>query len=307
ADGKHLAFLKGAGHRIVYVGDLEANGTRMKRPRRLTLNEDSSFATGWTFDSRAVLFTSDHNGRWEIFKQGLDEESAELLVTDAKNNLDLPRVSPDGSWVLYGAVPIAGNSGTSTPVNLMRAPVKPGGAPQLVLTSQGLTGHNCALAPSTLCVLQEFNPDETRMTFAAFDPVVGRGREITRIANDPNAPYALWGVSSDGSRLAIAKFGESEGHIRILPVGGGSNRDVKVRRWGHFTSLDWARDGKGFYVSSVSRIGATLLHIDLEGNVHVLWVTEGGERGWGVPSPDGKYLAVTHFVFDANVWMIENF
>ena len=307
ADGKHLVFLKQVNHSSVYVGELEENGTRMKGPRRLTLSEDNNSPAGWTFDSRAILFSSDRNGRSEIFKQALDEESAEPMVTDVKNNLYAPRLSPDGSWVLYIAEPkVEGGVGTSTPVNLMRLPVMPGGLPQVVLTSRGYAGHRCARPPATLCVLGEQNADRKQLAFLAFDPVIGRGREIMRIETDPNAEYS-WDVSTDGSRLAVQRNGESEGHIRILPIGAGSSRDVKVKKWGHLTSLDWARDGRGFFASSDSRKGATLLHIDLEGNVHVLWVREGGVGAWGVPSPDGKNLAVSYNVVDINAWVIENF
>ncbi|MGA7414123.1 MAG: protein kinase, partial [Bryobacteraceae bacterium] len=248
ADGRHLAFSKRAVHNIVYVGDLEADGTRLKGSRRLTLTDDNSVASDWTFDSRAVLLTSDRNGRWEIFKQGLEEESAELLATDAKHNLTWPRLSPDGLWVLYSATPRDGNSGDSTPVSLMRVPVIPGAGPQVVLTSLGNPGdQHCAHSPSTLCVLAELSPDGKQLIFVAFDPVIGRGREITRFAPDTKAPEGLWGVSADGSRLAVAKIGESEGHIRILPIGAGSSHTIKVKGWGHLESLDWAADGKGFY------------------------------------------------------------
>jgi hypothetical protein len=28
---------------------------------------------------------------------------------------------------------------------------------------------------------------------------------------------------------------------------------------------------------------------------------------WAVPSPDGKHVAMPHFLENANVWMMENF
>src|SRR5439155_10199324 len=96
ADGKRLAVMKVTGHSSIYVGELEANGTRLKAPHPLTLSEDNHSAAAWTLDGRAIVFASDRNGRWEIFKQRLDEDQPELLASDAESNLFNSHVSPDG-------------------------------------------------------------------------------------------------------------------------------------------------------------------------------------------------------------------
>jgi serine/threonine protein kinase/Tol biopolymer transport system component len=305
-DGRRLAFLKETRHNSIYVSELEANATGLKGPRRLTLSEGNNSLLGWTFDSRAIFFTSDRNGRWEIFKQGLDEESAELLVTDPASDLDEPRLSPDGSWVVYWALPKSQSGfGTSTPLSLMRVPVL-GGPSQVVLTSRINSDHQCARSPATLCVLGERSADRKQLAFVAFDPVGGKGRELMKIDTDPNDDYN-WNLSLDGSRLALVKIGESEGHIQIRSFIGKPVRDVSVKGWGRFNTVDWAGDGKGLFVSTVGVKGPTLLHIDLEGNAHVLWAQKGHTGTWGVPSPDGRFLAVVDQEEDHNAWMIENF
>jgi Tol biopolymer transport system component len=297
--------LKSTGHSSIYVGELEANGTHLKAPRRLTLSDDNNFPAAWTPDSQAILFSSDRNGRWKIFKQA-SEESADPLVTDPGNNLFSPYLSPDGSWVVYLAVPrLQSGVGTSTRVNLMRLPVS-GGSPQLVLTSEGYAGHLCAGRPANTCILGELNSDRKQMVFVGFDPVAGRGRELMKIDTDPNAGYN-WDLSPDGSRLAIAKSGEQEGHIQIRSLTDGSIRDVRVKGWRRFNSLQWARDTKGLYVSTDDVKGPTLLHVDLQGKAHVLWLREGHAETYGVPSPNGRKLAVSDGVADTNAWMIENF
>jgi hypothetical protein len=72
-------------------------------------------------------------------------------------------------------------------------------------------------------------------------------------------------------------------------------------------ALDWAADGKGLLASSLAPQGSTLQYLDLRGNARVLWQ----ERGWtglgGVPSPDGRHLAMVGLTDDRNVWMMENF
>ena len=81
-----------------------------------------------------------------------------------------------------------------------------------------------------------------------------------------------------------------------------------MKGWPNLTGLDWSPDGKGLYCGSVSPQSRTLLHVDLKGNARVLWQykAEGGTI-WGVPSPDGRYLAILGGVTNANVWMLEGF
>jgi Tol biopolymer transport system component len=48
--------------------------------------------------------------------------------------------------------------------------------------------------------------------------------------------------------------------------------------------------------------------VDLEGNAKVLWQHKGGSGDvFGVPSPDGRYLAIRSSVLGGNMWMLENF
>ena len=77
---------------------------------------------------------------------------------------------------------------------------------------------------------------------------------------------------------------------------------------GDVSGLDWAPDGKGFYVGSSTLQARTLLYVDLNGNAWVLWQYKGeGGEIWGVPSPDGRYLAILGEAVNSNVWMLEGF
>ena len=73
------------------------------------------------------------------------------------------------------------------------------------------------------------------------------------------------------------------------------------------TSLDWAIDGRGFYVGSCTPAGA-LLFVDFSGRTDELWksVAVWGLGSRGIPSPDGRYLALLGWTTDNNVWMLEN-
>ena len=121
--GDRLAFLKGPYQANVFVGELEEEGRALKNPRRLTLDDRNNLPTAWMPDSKAVLFHSDRNGKWEIFKQDLDERTAELLITDAQD-CRAARISADGAWIIYFARNRDRMWSWSEPLTLMRAPVE---------------------------------------------------------------------------------------------------------------------------------------------------------------------------------------
>jgi len=304
-DGTRLAITRYGYQTDVYVAELEAEGRALKNPRRLTLEESNDYPGQWMPDSKAVLFQSDRNGTWGIYKQGLDQAAAEPVVTGVEYK-EKPVLSPDGSWILYlsRASPAPAAAG---PVRIMRVPTS-GGPPQLVLEGRGISGLACARSPAALCVFSESSPDRKQLIFSAFDPVHERGRELTRTNISRVGNYS-WDLSRDGLRLAFTQYDEREGRIQILPLAGKEAREVNVKGWNGFVGLSWAADGKGLFVSRNPTSGNMLLYVNLEGRASVLWEQKlpGRWRTWGTPSPDGRYLALVGYNIDSNVWMLENF
>ena len=305
AEGRRLVFCRINAQADVYVGDLEAGQTVLKSPpRRLTLDERNDWPMGWTPDSKTVLFDSDRSGNWRSYKLALDQNSAEPIVASPEVDF-VPQVSPDGAWILYASLVRPQDLDDPSAAAQLRRVAVSGGPSQLVLTAQGFIGHRCARASATLCVVAERAGDQKQLVFTAFDPVKGRGREVTRMATDRRSVY-IWDLSPDGSQIAIVAP-PGENRIRLLPLAGGEPRDLIVKGWHGFRSVDWTPDGKGFYVGSSSLRGATLLYIDLKGDVSPVWEQKGSFRTWGVPSPDGRHLAILGYTVDSNVWMLENF
>jgi Tol biopolymer transport system component len=307
SDGKRLVFQKSSIHVNVHIGELQDRNTKLTPPQKLTLSEGFNFPTAWTSDSKAVIFSSDRNGHYGIYKQELNRDSAETLVTS-----DAPlggRTSPDGKWILYY---IGSNENTNyrhmvyytrrATVRLMRMPVT-GGPPELVLTAR-LNNFWCAPSPSTLCAFAEQTPDRKELVFTAFDPIRGKGHELARFATDPSADYGNWGLSPDGTRIAIIKTGGN--HVYVLPLDGSPVRDLNVSGWSGFNTFDWSV-GNGAFINSASGLGSTLLFVDLNGKAHALWQQKSAPFTWGVPSPDGRYLAIFGQEFNGNMWIIENF
>ena len=305
ADGKRLVFGRVKAQTDVYVGDVGAGGRRLKNaPRRLTLDERNDEPTAWMPDNKSVLFQSDRSSNYDIYTQPLDGDTAEPVVATPQVDI-IPRLSADGAWIVYASLAKPDDFGPGAPSELRRLPVS-GGASKLVLTANGYSGHRCARAPATLCLLGEQTGDQRQLIFTAFDPIKGRGREVMRVATKPGFGYN-WDLSPDGSQLAIS-FPAGENRIRLFALAGGPPHDLVVNGWYGFNSgPDWSADPKGFYVSSLSPRGATLLYIDLNGHANALWEQIGGLRTWALPSPDGRHLAILGYTMDSNIWMLENF
>src|SRR3974390_2228167 len=145
SDGKSMALRQMQQAADVYIADLQAGGKRLS-PRRLTLDDRGDFVFAWTPDSKAVLYLSDRDGPIHLFKQGLDQTQAELLV-GGDESLAIPRISSSGTDVLYLIMPKRGQA--SQNVKIMRVPLS-GGSAQVLLEAPGIWNHQCASAPETL-------------------------------------------------------------------------------------------------------------------------------------------------------------
>src|SRR6266516_552389 len=89
---------------------------------------------------------SDRSGNYYIYRQAIDQDSAEPLVVTPQ--LDNPRLSPDGEWVVFVSFAKPEGVGTSAPSSQVRRVPLSGGPTQFVLTSHGYSDHRCVPAPS---------------------------------------------------------------------------------------------------------------------------------------------------------------
>jgi serine/threonine protein kinase len=303
SDSKQLLIYEWRPRSSVFLADLQAGGTRIITTTRLTMDETWNNPLAWTADSKAILFYSNRTGVGGLFKQSLGQDTAEALITQEKGELLNFRacVSPEGAWVLYRVTPQ--NAGPSVPEKLMRVPTT-GGSPQLVLTANLDGWPRCAKTPATLCVIAERSADRKQLVFTAFDPVRGRRSELANWKTDATGDY-WWDLSPDGSRIAILKI--REGRVQILSLYGRTPLEITAKGWDTLSSVVWTADGKGLFVCSYTQRGPVVLHMDLQGNTQFLWEHPGGLELYGVPSPDGRHLAVRGWIVEGNMWMMENF
>jgi DNA-binding winged helix-turn-helix (wHTH) protein/Tol biopolymer transport system component len=300
SDGKRLVLWRTNSHEQAFISEFDPDTRKWKTPRRLTLDANGNQATAWLADSKTVLFVSNRNGTWTLFKQAIDETTADVLVEG--HSLYLPRLSSDGSQVIYGSQ--ADPSNPAAPISLMRLPVA-GGPPQLIVQDVGLGNYQCASLPSTLCVVDK--PQGNDVSFVSFDPERGIGHELLR----SSGRRRNWTLSPDGRTLADFPDNHS---IRFFSVENGvanENKTVTLNDW-FFRNGDWTADGKGLLIPSTTPAGIpVMLEVNRAGKASVVLegtASSGFEFMFMVQAPDGHYGILGAVVpGDNNAWMVDNF
>jgi Tol biopolymer transport system component len=300
ADGRRMSVLRATPEIDVYVGRLEANGSAMQEPTRLTLDDRSDEPTGWTHDATAVLFSSNRSGTDDVYKQALDSSQAVLLAGGPEHQWSA-RAEPGGDGVFYMAHAI----GQLYPARLMYTSIL-GGPSQEVLSSSTILGFHCSRGG--LCVMQEGVDGKREIAISSFDRVRGRGPELFRRPAVPEVyVWMSMDVSPDAARLAYVEA-ISGSRIRVVSRTGEPERDIVIEGYEQLNAIYWSADGSRLFVGAGTKSGGSaLLSVDLQGRSRTLWEKEGKTLLWGVPSPDGTRLAIFSYAEDSNAWLLENF
>jgi serine/threonine protein kinase len=300
ADGKRLAVGVIQYESDVYVGTFMGSASMLKDVKRLTLDDRFDVQPTWAPDGKDILFTSNRNGTYDVFRQPLGATEAEPVVTGPGDQLD-PHMSPDGAWILYRDVRVADKSGSPT-ARLMRIPAG-GGAAEKVMDLEPTASLRVTRGPAPLYVIEELSHGHA--VFTSIDPIRGRG-EVLANAEIGDGPPA-WDPAPDGSALAAVVQSDSLPRIEVFPLQGGKRETVRLRRPFYLGSLAWTSDGRGWIAVGRSEAdGWRLLHVGRDGSVSLLtppqfWMysAEG--------SPDGHHVAFTNNAGQGNIWMLEDF
>jgi eukaryotic-like serine/threonine-protein kinase len=263
SDGKHLVVSRAKPEADVYVAEFSSAKLQISTPRRLTLDDADDYPFDWTADSKAILFTSNRTGTSNIFSQRIDQVSAETVVS-GPGEKSVSRLSPDGTEVLYLIQSHPGD--LAAIVRMMRAPIN-GGPPQQVLELPYLTNFQCSRSPATICLVAQTEPDQ--FLVLRFDPKTGSTQPFAKFEA---SPVWNWSLSPDGKLFAAVKYSTGQSTVELVPTSGGPRREINVKEWGAISSIDWAADSHGFFISS-NPTGhlPSLLYLDLAGSAHPLW------------------------------------
>lgn len=281
-DGRRVSFLKVSTQDDVYVAMLKGPG-KIDIPRRLTLDDRSDRPTDWTPDSKSILFYSDRNGTFDIFKQDIDSDTAEMIVGGPGNQRG-PRIASEIGMMAY----------VDRDSQIMRIPLS-GGPPQSVGQVKGqILGMACW--PDGYCV--NLNDEQ----LIAVDL---KNKKLGNVLTPPCQPVHSV-VRASGELMGI--LCHSPSRVMYMPREGGPHTEIQLEGDPLLNSLTWAVDGKGFYAGVIiPNMGSELRYFDLQGRSHFLIKSPGFYQVWAIPSPDGKKLAIMNGTRESNVWMLEGF
>ncbi len=305
ADGKQAMVLRRSDQNSIFVANFDSSSPSLTDIRRLTLDERTSYPHAWTADGRAVIFESDRNGNFDLFKQDVNRRTPETLVATPLTEI-LPQLTPDGRYVLYAARPPESERPfyyKPRTYKLMRVPVT-GGTPAEVPIGGMLDEFRCALASGKRCVLRTTLPGGY-FAYYDLDPIKGKGRELARIKSSIEV-LGDWDVSPDGTQVAIPNHDSPEARIRVVALGATEpnrmrERELVVPGLANLNGLVWAADGRGWFVSVNTTVGNRMLYVYLDGRYRSL----GDITGWAVPSPDGRHVAFVNRIVATNAWLID--
>ncbi len=294
SDGKLIGIvLEGSSSEIEY-GDLKPGAPALENVRRLRHIAPDNFPHAWTPSGDAVVFESNDLGAYAIYKQKLDGSPAELLARSSANSV-LPKVTPDGKWVLFEEFRYIPSSVLQS---ILRVPLQ-GGRVETVPTQGKLEGFDCSTSAQGRCVLRVWTGN--RLAYYDLDPVRGQGKELAQTGWTETA-VGDWSVSSDGQQVLTVTHDPGKPGIRIIELGSKPQmpREVPVPNFGDLLGVCEATDGKGYLVSAkVSGTNALLL-VDPKG--HAMVLREQFFPIWGVPSRTGK-VAFDAPTKSVNVWL----
>jgi DNA-binding winged helix-turn-helix (wHTH) protein/Tol biopolymer transport system component len=297
-DGKRLVLWRANTQPQAFLAEIDQQTRQLRIVRRITLDENANVASTWTADSHAVLFVSNRSGTWKLFRQAIDQVAPDVLVNGP--NIFLPRLSPDGTKILY----LTGYDANlpTRAVHVMQVPLQ-GGAPQMLLQKPAIINIQCARSPSQLCLLTTLVGGSAK--FFSFDSQNGENRELFsyQMTDNPN-----WSLSADGLQLAL-NLPPGAPAISFMTLNDKKVHQVQVKGSARISSLDWAGDNRRVFAAGITTGGLRAIwDVESDGNSRI--VLDGDRQThfwWALPSPDGRYLAVEKVTGENNVWMVEKF
>jgi Tol biopolymer transport system component len=305
-DGKQAVVVRSSSQRMnIYLADLPATDEvpRFLNIRRLTNTEADDFPHAWASDQQTVVFESNRNGKFDLFRQNASLPEAEPLVLSPGNNV-LAQYSPDGKWVLYCSMQ------PNRDRILMRVPAG-GGQPEPVPISGKLDEFQCALRAGARCVLRSV--EDKAFVYRDLDPVRGAGRELARTAWSPPVT-GDWAVSPDGTEVAIPNHDPRDKAIRLVPLRQNTpelEETIKLHGLAnlngpaYLNGLSWTSDGRGWYVCVRTRLGGLLVYADRQGRTSEL--LESLSLPYVVTSRDGRRVAFPQQTGSSNAWVVRGF
>ena len=282
----------------VYTADLVPSpNVSLTNLRRLTFDWAEEFPHAWTADGQSVIFESNRNGKFGLFRIGLDEKEAVPLFVSTDDAVH-PEVTGDGKWILFHKGPARHQR------VMMRIPVEGAKTGDVVDTAGKMDEEQrCGGIPGSRCVIRSREDDQ--FVVRELDPIKGRGQVLART---PYAPYLMydWDLSPDGNTIAIPNHDSRSAQIRLTSLNAAAGSEDKVIRLEglrNINAVSWTADGQGLFVMINTGSGGLMLYCDLAG--HTTKLLESSKVTYVAPSRDGRHIAFPEHVLSSNVQMLK--
>jgi Tol biopolymer transport system component len=304
-DAKRLALRRHNPQPDIYVADLKPGGKSLGVLRRLTLDQRLDYAMDWTPDSKSVLFYSNRDGPFHVFKQPIDATQADLLV-GGSDDLYVPRMAPDRRNVIYV---VRAKPGADTDNSKIMEVSLAGGPPRLILEVPHLWDVECARTPEPRCIYiqtERVEGETGRLKVFSFRPETGERTELPAIeakVDNPNFSFSHDGqyVAWQCGRPNTDQFG-----LRIASMDSDRGRFVALPHWSDLYGIDWSADSKALWVCARdSRGNSKLINVGLDGSSSTVLSGPNLSLEWVVSSFDGHHLALVKNSNSSNVSLLE--
>ena len=298
-DGRRLTFVREHAGDAIRIAEFTSEGGKLGTPHGLGGDNWDKWLTGWTPDSRSVLFLSNPQEKWGFFRQDLHTQETRSLVV-GPDRYGGGSVSSDGQWFLFTDYAAAERAGASA--RLMRIPLN-GGPATFVLPLAGDFEYRCA-SQTNVCVLSEVEGNQRIFSF--LDPVKGRGPKFAHTDAAWGGGYG-WSLSPNGKKISLLSNSDPS-HIQILKTEDNRMSVMELKNW-QLQFVSWSPDNQHLYVSGIFGSGFKVARVTLDGKATSLLDVPLGQ-GWPADpllSPDGRYLGYSLRLYEANVVMLENY
>ncbi len=297
-DGSKVALVRRSEYTNIAIADLPPHkaASKLENIRRLTFALADEYPHTWTPDNSAVIFESNRNGAFGLFRQNIDAPEPEPLVL---SNADcvLPQASPDGKWVLYRK-----DREQRTRRTLMRVPMN-GGTPEPVPDTGNAEEFRCGRQPGSQCIVRFTENDQ--FVFYELDPLRGKGRELARTGWSSSIT-GDWDLSPDGLSIAIPNHDPQNAKVRLISLDAAepdaAERIITLNGAKNLNGLVWAANGQGWFVVERTPLASVLFYVD--SGAHSWELLKSPNLLWAVPSPDGRRIAFPQDTASSNVWVI---
>jgi TolB-like protein/Tol biopolymer transport system component len=237
ADGK-LVFKARQRSTNLYSFRLNAAGRAEGEPQPLTHNSVYNFAPNLSRDGNRLVYVSNRSGDWEVWVRDL-KSGREELIYQTPDQVNNPRISPDGTSVVFGQKPLLANAAFSALV-----PITGGPARKLCFDCGNMVAWTAN--PSKILLMAGTRDGTVATgTIATLDLHSGSVEEVLR---DPGHVVVARGLSADGRSLALQIRDKKGPRVAVAPFSEG--RLGPPSEWKDLGSgLDpvWSLEGKTLY------------------------------------------------------------